>query len=306
MPAFFLPHLSTEIIPSIGGLIFLLGFIGFSLGAVQLYYAKFRRASVVHGGLYKRIRHPQYLLLALAGFGLLIVWPRFILLIVYIYILWFYYLLARSEEQRMQSRYGEVYSEAMRRTAMFLPGEPSAQLARLLFGRIRIRRVRLFTIYALSLAVAVGAAFALRRFSLGLTTHLSFSDQKVAAVSLASGDGLRLRQLTQSAMADSEIQNRLNRPDDWVLVLVAEGKGKVIHVMIDAGMTRRRAQDLPLAESGVKLVILQRKDRAHTGPFSTEARWRPAFVAEMDGERISRVVALDEGLFLGNPVMPVL
>jgi len=305
MPAFFLPHLSTEIIPSIGGLIFLLGLIGFLLSAIQLYYAKFRRAGVVRGGLYKRIRHPQYLLLAVAGLGLLIVWPRFILLIVYIHMIWFYYLLARSEERRMQAQYGELYSEPMRRTPMFLPGEPGAQLARLLFGWIRSRWVRLFAIYALSLAVAVGAAFALRRFSLALTTHLSFADQKVAAVSLASGDGLRLRRLTQSAMADSEIQNRLNRPDDWVLVLVAEGKGKVVHVMIDAGMMRRRAQDLPLAVSGVKLVFLQRRDGAHTGPFNTEARWRPVLVAEMNGERISRVLALDQKLFLGNPVMPI-
>src|SRR5713226_6014539 len=158
LPAFFLPHLSTEILPSIGGLIFLLGLVGFVLSAFQLYYVKFKRRGAVRSGFYKRIRHPQYLFLAVAGLGLLIVWPRFILLIVYINMLWFYYLLARSEERRMQAQYGELYSEPMRRTPMFLPGEPGAQLARLLFGWIRSRWVRLFAIYALSLAVAVGAA----------------------------------------------------------------------------------------------------------------------------------------------------
>src|SRR5438132_2783120 len=88
-----LPHLSTEILPSIGGLIFLLGLVGFVLSAFQLYYAKFRRRGVVRSGFYKRIRHPQYLFLAVAGLGLLILWPRFILLVVYINMLWFYHLL---------------------------------------------------------------------------------------------------------------------------------------------------------------------------------------------------------------------
>src|SRR6266568_6886063 len=72
LPAFFLPHLSTEILPSIGGLIFLLGLVGFVLSAFQLYYAKFRRRGVVRSGFYKRIRHPQYLFLAVADLGLLI------------------------------------------------------------------------------------------------------------------------------------------------------------------------------------------------------------------------------------------
>ena len=69
LPAFFLPHLSTEILPSIGGLIFLLGLVGFVLSAFQLYYVKFKRRGAVRSGFYKRIRHPQYLFLALAGLG---------------------------------------------------------------------------------------------------------------------------------------------------------------------------------------------------------------------------------------------
>jgi protein-S-isoprenylcysteine O-methyltransferase Ste14 len=113
---FFLPHLSTEIVPSIGGLAFLIGLVGFLVGAIQIYYAKLRRRGVVKSGFYARVRHPQYSFLALAGLRLLIVWPRFILLIIYIHMLWFYYLLARSEEERMQSRYGDLYVAAMRGT----------------------------------------------------------------------------------------------------------------------------------------------------------------------------------------------
>src|SRR5438552_17301816 len=143
LPAFFLPHLSTEVLPSIGGLISLLGVVGFVLSAFQLYYAKFKRRGVVRRGFYKRIRHPQYLFLALAGLGLLIVWPRFILLIVYVHMLWFYYLLACSEERRMEARYGDLYVAATRDVPMFLPAEPGARLECMLFGWVRIRRLRL-------------------------------------------------------------------------------------------------------------------------------------------------------------------
>lgn len=76
--------------------------------------------------------------------------------------------------------------------------------------------------------------------------------------------------------------------------------------MIDAGMTRPIATTLPLSEQGIKLVFSGRKDRPeHKNPFSSWARWRPVLIAEMSGGKISRVVDLDQGLFLGNPVMPV-
>src|SRR5260370_39674261 len=159
LPAFFLPHLSREIVPSVGGVIFLVGLVGFVLGAFQVYYAKFRRRGVVKSVFYALVRHPQYSFLALAGLGLLIVWPRFILLIIYVHMLWFYYLLARSEERRMQSRYGDRYIAAIRGAPMFLPGD--ARLARLFFGSVRTRRLRLFAIYCVFLFSAVGEAFSL-------------------------------------------------------------------------------------------------------------------------------------------------
>ena len=182
LPAFFLPHLSTEIVPSIGGLAFLIGLVGFLVGAIQIYYAKLRRRGVVKSGFYARVRHPQYSFLALAGLGLLIVWPRFILLIIYIHMLWFYYLLARSEEERMQSRYGDLYVAAMRGTPMFLPGEPGRRLVQRLLGWVRNRRLRLFAIYCVSLVAAIGGAFTLRQLSLHLITHLN-SSGGVAAIS---------------------------------------------------------------------------------------------------------------------------
>src|SRR5258706_629156 len=183
LPAFFLPHLSTEILPSLGGVIFLLGLVGFLLSAYQLYYAKFRRRGVVRGGFYKRIRHPQYLFLGVAGLGLLVVWPRFILLFAYINMLWFYYLLARSEERRVEARYGDRYREQVQRTSMFLPNEPGGRLVRRLFGWIRGHRARLLVLYTLSVAGAMGASSLLRELTFHMTPHLSLPDHRIAAVS---------------------------------------------------------------------------------------------------------------------------
>jgi protein-S-isoprenylcysteine O-methyltransferase Ste14 len=305
LPAFFLPHLSTEIIPSIGGLIFLVGLVGFLVGAFQIYYAKFRRRGVVKSGFYGRVRHPQYSFLALAGLGLLIVWPRFILLIIYIHMLWFYYLLARQEEERMRSRYGDLYIAPVRGIPMFLPAEPGGRLARLLFGWIPRRRLRLFAIYCLSLVASIGGAFALRQFSLRLIPRVNLWDGS-AVISFLPGDTGELSELVHSARTDEKVRDRLNQQDGGILVQAMEGKPSVVHVMIDAGMTRGQAKNLPLAEKGVKLVFLQRKDRdAHRDPFKAGVRWQPAFIVELDGRRVTRVVDLNQASFPGNPLMPI-
>ena len=304
LPAFFLPHLSTDIVPSVGGLILLVGLVGFLVGAFQIYYAKFRQRGVVTGGFYKRVRHPQYLFLAIAGLGLLIVWPRFILLIVYLNMLWFYYLLARSEEERMRSRYGDAYLAPMRDTPMFLPGEPGRHLSQLLFGSIPGRRLRLSLIYCVSLVAAIGAAFALRQLSLTLTTHLNLPGERIAAVSFLSTHQTQLRQLIQLAEADPQVQGRLNHEDGWMLVEAAETKASATHVLIDAGMTLTEGNRLPLSTSAIKLVFLRRKDHGDQNPFATGARWQPTFIAEVDDHKVSRVLDLPETLFHGNPVPP--
>jgi protein-S-isoprenylcysteine O-methyltransferase Ste14 len=305
LPAFFLPHLSREIVPNIGGVVFLVGLVGFLVGACQIYYAKFRGRGVVKSGFYARVRHPQYSFLALAGLGLLIVWPRFILLIIYVHMLWFYYLLARREEQGMQSRYGDLYVTTMRNAPMFLPGRPGARVARLFFGWARNRRLRLFAIYSVSLVAAVGGAFALRQLSLYLIRPLNAANG-IAVISFLPGNRRGLDALVQLVKADPGVQDRLKQQDDRILVQITEGKGSVVHVMIDAGMMKAQAKSLPLAESGVKLVFLRRKDPySNKGAFDAGVRWQPTFIVEMDGQRASRLVDLDQTSFSGNPLMPI-
>ncbi len=257
----------------------------------------------VQSGFYKHVRHPQYLFLATAGLGLLIVWPRFILLIAYINMLWLYYLLAHDEERRMLALYGELYVERRRRTSMFLPGEPGGRLVRLLLGWIGNRRVRLLAVYALSLFVTIGAAFLLRSLTLELTTHFSRSDRKIAAISFGAVDKHELHRLLESAANAPEVQTRIKGVDDWILVQAMEGSSSVVHSMIDAGMTRSSAKQLPLHREGLKLVFSRRKPGPGGGdPFGISVRWQPVFVAENYEWHMPYAIDLDPHLFLGNPV----
>jgi protein-S-isoprenylcysteine O-methyltransferase Ste14 len=296
LPAFFLPHLSTEVLPSIGGLIVLVGIIGFLIGAAQIYYSTFRRRGVVKSGFYNRVRHPQYLFLGIAGLGLLLVWPRFILLVIYINVLWFYYFLARDEEERMRSRYGDAYLEPMQHAPMFIPGAPGKRLADLLFGWIRARKLRLFALYCLSLVGATVLAFVLRDVSLIATTHITLPDERIAAVSFLRGSEDQLRHFVQLARDDRDVQDYMNQENGWTLVQALEGKGSASHVMIDAGMPVSAVRALPITAKGIKLVLLHREgQRAEDQPFSVQARWRPFLVAQMDDRG-----ALTSSTFLQN------
>ena len=128
LTGFFLPHAvvsksgALNFINGFGRTLFSLGMLAFLIGALQIYSAKIRRKGVVTGIVYRWIRHPQYLFLGIAGLGLLLFWPRFFILILYVSLLFVYYLLARHEEQRMLAKHRESYRQYIQQMAMFLPG----------------------------------------------------------------------------------------------------------------------------------------------------------------------------------------
>jgi hypothetical protein len=151
----------------------------------------------------------------------------------------------------------------------------------------------------------MGAGFALRKGSLALTTHVILPEQKTAALSFLSGDERDLRDTVTSAEGAEEVQDRIKAGDGWVFVQAMQGKRPVVHVLIDAGMTPPGARNLPLTDLGMKLVFSRLKDGSPKEPFSTSVRWQPAFIAEMNGGKVSQVMSLDHHLFIGNPVMPL-
>jgi len=191
-----------------GEYLFYAGIIGFFVFAAQVYWAKFKRKGVVSSFLYYYIRHPQYLFFMMAGFGLLFIWPRMMMLVVFMTMSVFYFYLAKFEERRMQGQYPE-YAEYMKETAMFLPGNPGGRLFRLLFGWIPSPAVAQATAVLLIVAMAFGSAAGLRNFTVASLYTAELSDRNILAVSVFPHDEAYLRDVVEKAVAIDAVRNAL-------------------------------------------------------------------------------------------------
>ncbi|MFZ3058138.1 MAG: isoprenylcysteine carboxylmethyltransferase family protein [Candidatus Methanoperedens sp.] len=76
---------------------------------------------LVTGGIYRHVRHPQYLGLIILTVGLLIQWPTIITLAMWPVLVLMYYRLAKREEREATEAFGERYEEYKRNTPMFFP-----------------------------------------------------------------------------------------------------------------------------------------------------------------------------------------
>lgn len=73
-------------------------------------------------GLYRYVRHPQYLGLFIALFGEGIIhWPTLFSVALFPIIVTVYYFLARKEERAVLAEFGDEYHAYMNRTPMFIP-----------------------------------------------------------------------------------------------------------------------------------------------------------------------------------------
>lgn len=155
---------------------------------------------------------------------------------------------------------------------MFILGEPGGKVGRLLFGWISNRQLRLLVIYCISLGAVIGGAVLLHELSLRLTTHFSLLDRKMAAVSFWRNNEAQLGDLVQFATNDREVPARLARQTGWIMVLAAERKGSVVHTMIDAGMTRRQAANVPVVDRETQLISRRVDQGLEEGPSSCWCR----------------------------------
>ncbi len=210
LTGFFLPHAVVSksdmlnFINGFGRTLFSLGIIAFLIGAFQIYTARIRRKGVVTGMLYRWIRHPQYLFLAIAGLGLLLFWPRFFILILYASMLFIYYLLARHEEQRMLAQHGESYRVYMERTAMFLPGNPGRKIFRLLFGWSNSKGLSLGLAYMFTLALFIVVAFGLRSYTISKTSIVTISEKRLTVVSITPQSDESIKNIVDIAFRDNK------------------------------------------------------------------------------------------------------
>ena len=115
---FFMPSYNP-----VGAPLVLVGSGLFLTGAIQIYGRKLTGGGAVTGGLYRWVRHPQYTALIVVGFGLLLLWPRYYLLLAFVTMCFLYYALARNEERNMLRAHGDSYRTYLARTSAFVPGD---------------------------------------------------------------------------------------------------------------------------------------------------------------------------------------
>jgi hypothetical protein len=137
--------------------------VSFFLFAVQIYGSRLFDRKLVTSGAY--IRHPQYLCLSISAFGLFTMWPRMIIFLLFVGMLFAYYFLARVEERRMLIL-EPGYAEYVRGTGMFLPGNPGGRVYRLLFGGLPDQRLAHRLAVGSSVFVLLIAGIGLRGYTL--------------------------------------------------------------------------------------------------------------------------------------------
>ncbi len=217
--AFFLPQsvyaTSSPFIELImnGKYLFYIGLIGFFLFAIQIYWAKFTQKGMVSSFIYAHIRHPQYLFFMISGFGLIFIWPRFLMLILFLMMSVFYFYLAKFEERRMQEQHPE-YAVYMGKTAMFLPGNPGGKIFNALFGWVPNPKVGQGLVVLLVVAIAMGSAVGLRDLTIANISTVQVPDRNILAISTRPHDARYLRDVVQKTLASDAVR----------IALKAEGK----------------------------------------------------------------------------------
>jgi protein-S-isoprenylcysteine O-methyltransferase Ste14 len=216
LTGFLLPHAVFTTSPfleflrwDLGRYAFGLGLVSFFLLAVQIYGSRLFDRKVVTSGAYRYIRHPQYLCLSISAFGLFTMWPRMIIFLLFVGMLFAYYFLARVEERRMLIL-EPGYAEYVRGTGMFLPGNPGSRVYGLLFGGLPNQRLVHRLALGSSALLLLIAGIGLRGYTLGHISH-SIDAANVAVISVYPKTPEEMQHAVALALADSRVQEALHR-----------------------------------------------------------------------------------------------
>src|SRR5438093_2823306 len=136
-------------------------------------------------------------------------WPRVIIFLLFVGMLFAYYYLARVEEGRMLILH-PGYAEYMLRTGMFLPGNPGGRVYALLVGGRRNRslahRLAIGSLALVLLLTGIG----LRAYTLG---HISRSSDaaNMEVISVYPMTPETMQHVVALALADSRVEEALHR-----------------------------------------------------------------------------------------------
>ncbi len=185
------------------------GFAIFFIGALQIYHAKVIRQGAVTSGLYRYIRHPQYIAFIIIGIPFVLTWPRYLLLVSFATMAYFYLCLALHEESLCVSRYGKSYEDYRDKTSMFVPGD------KYVFGPLRRwmgsglqsrgRQVVFFAaLYVLFMLCILGVAYGFQLRTASLVPYEQKGD--VAVLDLQGVDRANVQPIMNSTLADPRVQ----------------------------------------------------------------------------------------------------
>jgi protein-S-isoprenylcysteine O-methyltransferase Ste14 len=99
-------------------IIMVIGMLLIIFGWREIFKAKGR---LVTTGIYRRIRHPQYLGFLLLTLGMNLEWTTIFTLLLWPVLLIVYYRLAKEEDKENEERFGEEYQKYKRMVPMFIP-----------------------------------------------------------------------------------------------------------------------------------------------------------------------------------------
>jgi len=201
------PNAPLKIVRVMGSLLFPLGIAIFLVCAIQVYSSKFLKRGAVLTGLYRWIRHPQYLALSIAGTGLAILWPRFLVVVLWLLMVLVYYVLSKDEERRMLGQYPDTYRQYMERTGMFLPKRLEGFIA----FATATGKVALFVAIAIC---ALEGAFLLRQYTV---RHLPlWAGSNVVALAVLPEDAPMMQRRMPDILKVEEIRAQLKENEAYV------------------------------------------------------------------------------------------
>ena len=215
LEAFFLPHsvITTSAVLEflrwqIGAYAFGLGLLAALICGVQVYTTRLLRKKAAISWMYKYVRHPFYLSLAVSGLGLLTIWPRIMILVFFLGMLFLYFFLARFEEKQVEAL-DPTYADYRRRTGMFLPGNPGGRLFQALFGWIRNRALAEALASVVIVVLVLGGAVTVRRYTIAHAATALMPQERTLAIAVWPIPPDQIREVASAAQRDPRVRAAL-------------------------------------------------------------------------------------------------
>jgi hypothetical protein len=158
--------------------------------------------------------------LAILGLGTLLLWPRFLVLVSYVSMLFLYAWLAEWEEERCLARFGESYQNYQSRTGRFLPRGWLPRTPRILPPSGPRRVLAAFAIFLLVVGGSVLLGFGVRRYALSQVAALYTPAVAVLSPALLAEEELRTAYRTAGTDARVETALRRGAPGRLIIYVV--------------------------------------------------------------------------------------